>query len=130
MKVECAECGDRHNVAEWISEEDSCPSCGTPHVVPRLHAALKALQQGSLEGMSFEEVLDMYGLDHDGAANLVLALGASADAAFDLERTLEGWPRSEWRRFIDRTRDEERRHINELEQVLGNYGINLDIYSE
>lgn len=128
--AECVECGEKHGVEEWISAGDACPSCGTPHVVPHIHAAITALERDELRGQGFGEVLDKYGLDSTDAADLLLAIGVSADAALGVERRLQGWPGSEWRRLVGLTREEERRNVREVRQALEEYGVDIDVWSE
>ncbi|MDY7082808.1 MAG: hypothetical protein SXQ77_10480 [Halobacteria archaeon] len=128
--VECTECGDERRLADWI-ENDVCPECGTAHLVPRLHVAVDAIESGKLEGWKFQDLLEKFGLDHDDAANLLLVLGVSAEAAFDVERTVvQEWERSEWRRLIDETREEEREHFEEVERVLSRYGVALGLQDD
>lgn len=128
--VECAECGSTHGVREFIHNDDECPSCGVGHVVPRLHAALYAVQRDEHRGWSLEELLGEYGLDHDDACNLLMALGVSAGAALDVERRLQGWPGSRWRRLVGLTREEEARHVREVTETVREYGLEVGVFEE
>lgn len=129
-RAECSECGETHALQDWIGNDDACPSCGTPHEVPRLQAALQAFERGEVGGKSFGEVLDDYGLGPVDGTNLLLALGVSAETGLDVERRLQGWPGSRWRRLVGETREEERRHATEVRDVLGEYGVSIGVFED
>lgn len=128
--VDCAACGRVRPLRDWIADDD-CPSCGETHVVPRRPTARRAVERGDYEGRRVERVVDDYDLGVTGAVDLLLALGCDASAALDVARVVvDGRPRSEWRRWIGETREEERRHIDEAERVLGAHGVVLDFPEE
>lgn len=129
-QAECSECGEKYGLEDWVASGNRCPGCGTRHVVPHLHAALHAARQGELRGQGFDEVLEDYGLDPVNAANLLLTLGVSAEAALGVERRLQGWPGSEWRRLVGVTRREERRNMEEVRDTLGEFGVDIDVWGE
>lgn len=128
--VVCTGCGTVRPLRDWMADDD-CPSCGETHVVPRLPTARRAVERGDYEGQRFERIVEDYRLGTTGAVDLLLALGCGADVALDVARVVvDGRPRSEWRRWIDETREEEKRHVDEAERVLGAHGVVLDYPEE
>lgn len=128
--VDCAACGTVRPLRGWMADA-ACPDCGEPHVVPRLPTALEAIERGDYESRRFGRAVAEYGLGVDGAVDLMLALGCDPAAALDVGRVVvDGRPRSEWRRWIGETREEEARHIEAAEEVLGEHGVVLDYPDE
>lgn len=124
--IECADCGDERSFEEWL-EESTCPSCGTRHLVPRLHAALDGLRAGEHEGWTLSEVADAYDLGSPDAVDLLVVLGCSPRAALDVSRTVVGGrPRPEWRRLVGRTREEEKASFEEARSVLAPHGVGVE----
>ncbi|MDY6780424.1 MAG: hypothetical protein SV760_07760 [Halobacteria archaeon] len=130
-EADCAECGGRHSLGDWLREDGSCPDCGADHVVPRLRLAVEAVEKGDFDGRELGEVVDELGLSSEDVTNLLLRLGCSAEAALDVQRVVfSGWERSGWRRFVGRTREEERRNLKEVEEELDAYGVEFDFPDE
>ncbi|MFP4632110.1 MAG: hypothetical protein ACLFMT_01575 [Halobacteriales archaeon] len=126
VDVDCAVCGETASPEEWC-RDPVCAACGTEHVVPRLHWAREACERGLVAGMSLEDVVDRFGLSDDEALDLLVALGCPADAALDVDRVvLRGRVRSEWRRAIDRTREDERAGYRRVREVLEGYGVEFE----
>lgn len=128
--VDCAACGTVHPLRDWIGDGD-CPTCGEAHVVPVLPTARRAVERGDYEDVEFRAVVDDYRLAVADAADLLLALGCDASAALDVARVVvDGRPRSEWRRWIGETREQECRRIAEAEEALAEFGVSLEYPEE
>lgn len=123
--VDCAECGGEQRLERWL-ERPVCPECQQEHVVPRLATAVDAVRNGEAEGANLQEVVEGFRLEEEGAVDLLMALGCTAQTAVDVDRTVvrDRVP-SEWRRLVDRTRDQLQAGFEEAEDVLAGYGVEL-----
>lgn len=129
--VDCADCGATHPLEDWIEADDDCPSCGTAHVVPRLPAARRALEQGDFDGGTLTDVADGFGLEGGDVVDLLLAVRCDPAGALDVARVaIGGRPRSEWRRWIGETREQELENVARVERVLEEHGVAVDYPEE
>lgn len=115
----------------WMYGDGGCPSCSTRHVLPRIQITYDAFEDGDVEGWSYLEVMDRLGLSPEESTTVLLKLGCSPDAALDVERTVLGdTPMSEWRRTIDETREQMRKNLGEVTDLLSEFGVSLDFEFE
>lgn len=121
--VDCVECGSEYTLRQW-RDSHRCRGCGEPHEIPWLVHAVEAVERGVCSGSTLTEVVEGFGLSGDDAADLLMALGCSAEAAVDVERTVfDGRVRSEWRRLVNRTREKELENYSEVADVLEGHGV-------
>lgn len=121
--VNCCKCKEKSALVDWI-RIDSCPVCGTDHIIPNIKIILNNIKNYNLEGSNFLQIIKKFELNFEEIVDILIGLDCKPEATLDFaHRFSESWTKTGWRKFVKRTRQDELENIEEIQYKLEKYGI-------